>query len=225
VVFKQLQRLADSLGLFLEKKSVMMQYRILQDYGQNAYWYPEDGYYIDEEIWDVKMGKISPHLWFDKLEACYNDHRNIKFERSGRPFQPTHVSKRKNDMVTNDGIFRLCQLGVGEPAAYFKTYGAGTGNARELPNDDALASEVYRVSLITDGYGQAAGDSMVFQGRFPPQAPTADIYETAVFDQAVGGIPLFRTVFDEESKIQHKELEGTYTLSQTIKFIALPTIR
>jgi hypothetical protein len=224
-LFYQAQKFADRLGFYLEKKDVAQNYRIISDFGQNAYWQPEDGFYIDEEIWDVKMGKLRPDTWFEKLQKCYDDHRNVKFNRSGKLFQPVHVSKRKKDMVTNDGIFRLNQLATGESTNYFKTYGAGTGNAREMPNDDRLVSEIYRVSLITDGYAQAAGDSQVYVGRFPPQAPSATIYETAVFDQLEGGIPLFRTVFDEESKIVHKEFEGTYTLSQTIKLIGLPTIR
>lgn len=214
----------------------MRKFRIVEDFAQNAMWNPEDERDIIDEIWEVKMRRpnketgdgsmVTGNTWFDKLDRCYNDHRNVVFNRSGRPFQPTWVSPLKYDMVTNDGIHFMCQLGTGEiQGRYFNTYAVGTGNSMELPNDTKLESEIGRVNLATDGFAQAQGDSMVFQGFFPALFPTADIYETAVFNQAVGGIPLFRTVFDEETKIPHVSEQGTFTPSQTVRMIQLPTIR
>lgn len=234
LLFKGFQKTALKLGLYVERASELRKFRIIEDYCQNATWNPEDTNDIDDEIWQIKMmapdretgGPMPASRWFDKLERCYNDHRNVIFNRSGRPFQPTYVTPRKYDMVTNDGIHFMCQLGTGEIIGrFFNTYAVGTGNSTELPNDNALESEVGdRVNLAVDGFAQAAGDAMVFQGFFPALFQTTDIYEAAVFNQEVGGIPLFRTVFTEETKIPHVSGQGTFTPAQTVRMVPLPTL-
>lgn len=233
--FRGFQKAALRCGLFVDKVSDIRKFRIVEDFAQNAMWNPEDTNDIDDEIWQVKMaapdrengGVMTGSTWFDKLMRCYNDHRNVIFNRSGRPFEPVYVTPRKYDMVTNDGIHLLCQLGTGEvQGRYFNSYAVGTGNSIELPNDDRLESEIgSRIDLRIDGFAVATGDAMVFQGFFPVLFQTADIYETAVFNQAAGGIPLFRTVFDEDTKIPHVSEQTSFTPAQTVRLIQLPTIR
>lgn len=226
LLFKGFQKAALKCGLYVDRVSELRKFKIIEDFAQNATWDIADTNNIDKEIWDIKCEKLPASDWFEKLKRCYNDHRTVKFF-SGRPFQPTWVSPLKYDMVTNDGIHFMCQLGTGEiQGRFFNTYAVGTGNTIELPNDDALEAEITpRVNLALDGFAQAAGDSMVFQGFFPALFPTADIFEAAVFNQAVGGIPLFRTVFDEETKIPHVSAQGTFTPAQTVRMVPLPTIR
>lgn len=213
--------------------SEMRKYKVVDDFCRNAVWNPEDEWDIRDEIWQMKMrapdrengGLMDGQTWFNKLERAYNDHRNIIFNRSQASFEPKLVTPIKHDMVTNEGVNFLARLGTGEvQGRWFNTYAVGTGNTLELPNDSRLISEVSpRADLRLDGMSQATGDGMVFQALFPPLFPSADIYEAAVFNQAVGGEPLFRTVFDEETKIIHVSEQDQFTPAQTVRMVPIPT--
>ena len=192
----------------------------LQDYCINALWSKEDDRDVDEEIWAVKMGHISPDTFDEKLERRYND-QTVRFHKSGHSFEPLYVTPKKYDLVTLSGCGRITELMTGKSTRAFSHYADGTGTAPESPSDIRLQAEHFRVSMIVDGFAEPSGSSAKFAGKMPYTAPTATISEAGVFDSAVNGIMLFRTVFPPEQRINHTQFSTFYTVSQTVSLISI----
>ena len=192
----------------------------LTDYCINALWSKEDDQDISDEFSKVREQQLKPESFQDKLERRYND-QTVHFEKSGKLFEPLHVTPRKYDLVTLAGMGAITELITGRRSTPFTHYADGTGTTTEAASDTKLQNEHFRVSMVTDGFAQPSGASARFAGKFPFTAPTATITEGGVFDALVGGTMLFRTVFPSNEVIVHTQYSTVYTLTQTVSMISI----
>jgi len=192
----------------------------------NAVWDAdgEDEHLVAKEFLDIQSGKVSSDTFERKLLRKL-DGESVRFgdSNSSPLFEPVKVTEPKHDLVVYTGSIRIAELVVGKSSQYFTLYAAGTSIAPEKPSDSRLGAEVYRVSMITDGYSEAAGIVMRFAGKFPTFMPSATITEGGVFDTGGTneGVMLFRTVFPQESWLSHVQSRTFVTLSQSISQISV----
>lgn len=197
----------------------------LQDIGQCALWSAgADERLVEKEFLDIKTGKTGSDSFEKKLARRFNG-ESVRFGDSNAlpEFCPLKVSDKKVDLVSYTGMIRIAELVVGKSSQYFTLYACGTSIAPEKPSDSRLGAENYRVSMITDGYSEAAGIVMRFAGKFPTFMPSATITEGGVFDSGGTdeGVMLFRTVFPQESWLTHVLGRTFVTLSQSISQISV----
>jgi hypothetical protein len=176
---------------------------------------------VEKEILKIQDHRIPPNL-DQKLSRVYQD-QTVRFEDSERLFEPVIVSKPKHDLVTYAGQARIAQLVCGKSSQYFTYFAAGTGVSPERPRDSILSAEIYRVSMVTDGYAEASGTVMRFAGKFPSFVPTSTISEAAVFDSAETntGCMFFRTLYPAESRLPHVQGRTFFVLTQSIAQISV----
>jgi hypothetical protein len=194
----------------------------LSDVGVNATWDPNDGKLIDKEFELIRRQLIPPNFQ-DKLNRARDD-QTVHFE-TGKLFEPIYVTKEKWDMVTLGGMNRMGMLAVGRSNRWFDIMAVGTGDADESAQDKKLEAEHARVSMVTDGFSEAPGANMRFGGKFSTTLASATIYEQGVFapSNQPGGEPvmLYRTRFDEDNKIVHKQFQTDFTPTQTVSMISI----
>jgi len=191
-----------------------------QDVCQNALWNKGDDRDVSDELMEVREQYHSPDIFINKLERKYND-QTVHFERSGHLFDPVIVTPRKYDMVVLSGMSAISEMITNRRTRGFTFYRSGTGTKSESASDTKLQAEHHTLAVTTDGFAQPAGSSAQFAGKFPYTAFTATISEAGMFDQAVAGVMLFRTVFPIEQRIPHRQYETFFTLSQTVSMISI----
>jgi hypothetical protein len=191
----------------------------LSDVGRNALWSKSDDLDVTIEFHKIRQGILGPESFEEKLERSYND-QSVHFD-SGRLFEPLKITDRKYDLVTLSGMSAITSWLAGNRTATFTHYAGGTGSKEEDASDTRLQNEHYRVSMITDGYSEQSGAAVKFAGKFPFIAPTATVTEGGVFDKAIRGVMLFRTVFPPEQQIPHTQYQTFYTLTQTISMVSI----
>jgi len=174
--------------------------------------YPNESYInssIDDEISLLKNEKNKLINTFeDQLERKFND-------QTTHDFNPLEVN-RQEDRVVASGMGRIAEFIVGESTQFFNHYSAGTGTTPVYASDTALIEELVRVSIEQQGYATASGAVIKYGAYFPPGVQTATITEAGVFDQMVGGVMLFRTVYPLDKVINHSQGITFFTLSHAI---------
>lgn len=191
-----------------------------QDVCQNALWSKEDDQEVATEMYEVRENYITAETFNQKLERRFND-QTARFGRSGKLFDPLIVTPKKYDMVTLSGMSAISEMITNRRTRGFTYYRSGVGTRAESASDTKLQAEHYSLQMTTDGFAQPAGSSAQFAGKFPYTAFSATISEAGVFDQAIGGVMLFRTVFPVEQRIPHTQYETFFTLSQTVSMISI----
>lgn len=172
---------------------------------------------VDDEINFIKLKKASlVKIFEDQLERKYNDQTSIlEPHEINKHVSPLKVNKQV-DRVVASGMGRIAEFVVGESTQFFNHYSAGTGTTPVYASDTALIEELVRVSIELQGYATASGAVIKYGAYFPPGVQTATITEAGVFDQMVGGVMLFRTVYPLEKVINHVQGTTFFTLSHAI---------
>jgi hypothetical protein len=164
---------------------------------------------IDDEIIFLRNKKNKLINTFEEqLERKFND-------QTTHGFNPLEVN-RQEDRVVASGMGRIAEFIVGESTQFFNHYSAGTGTTPVYASDTALIEELVRVSIEQQGYATASGAVIKYGAYFPPGVQTATITEAGVFDQMVGGVMLFRTVYPLDKVINHVQSITFFTLSHAI---------
>jgi hypothetical protein len=191
-----------------------------QDICQNALWSRGDDRDVSDELMEVREHYIKPDTFMNKLERRFND-QTCHFERSGHLFEPVTVTPKKYDMVVLTGMSAISEMITNRRTRGFTYYRSGVGTKQESASDTALQQEHHTLQVTTDGFAEPAGSSAKFAGKFPYTAFSATISEAGLFDQAIGGVMLFRTVFPSEQRIVHEQYNTFFTLSQTVSMISI----
>lgn len=200
----------------------------IKDYSIGAVWSVKDYDYIQKKYANIRAAKANRKIDDEDDEThikliCEFERFLVRKlldqtaydERYNKYVEPIQI-EYKEDLVTNQGLARMASLITGESTRIYTHYAAGIGNRPENRADTALNLEISRVSLVTTGYATAAGSSIKFSGTFPTGAPTSLVAEGGVFDTAVAGNMLFRTVYS--TPLIHTRFETIFTLTQTIVF-------
>lgn len=122
------------------------------------------------------------------LDRYYNDHKNLQF-------QPIGVCFAKN-IVTIDGLVMLTELMAGSAFDVPLFLASGTGTAETDENQETLANENARNSVIDEGWRLSDGNSVKMGSRFDPNTASASITEFGSFDQMTGGNMEWRVLLD-----------------------------
>lgn len=180
-------------------------------------WDKRDEEGIDKLLAKVRVGDVHPNSFEEKLQRYHND------QTLPREFEPLEQTPPKHDLVVNSGLTRIAQLVTGKSSTIFSHFASGTGIATERPADYRLASENYRVAMLSSGFMEAVGIAMKFVGKFPSSLSSATITEGGVFDASAinAGTLLFRTLYPSSSRFQHIQNRTFYSLMQTINQVSV----
>jgi len=174
--------------------------------------YSNEGFLSSEIVDEINLLKAERKIIIDnfetQLERKFND-------QTTHGFSPLEVN-RQVDRVVASGMGRIAEFVVGESTQFFNHYSAGTGTTPVYASDTALIEELVRVSIEQQGYATASGAVIKYGAYFPPGVQTATITEAGVFDQMVGGVMLFRTVYPLDKVINHVQSITFFTLSHAI---------
>jgi hypothetical protein len=174
--------------------------------------YSNEGFLSSEIVDEINSLKAERKIIIDnfetQLERKFND-------QTTHGFNPLEVN-RQEDRVVASGMGRIAEFVVGESTQFFNHYSAGTGTTPVYASDTTLIEELVRVSIEQQGYATASGAVIKYGAYFPPGVQTATITEAGVFDQMVGGVMLFRTVYPLEKVINHVQSITFFTLSHAI---------
>jgi len=189
----------------------------LDDVAISTLWDQADEQRVDKELAKVREGVIPADSFEQKIMRYYND------QTLPREFEPLEQSEPKHDLVVNTGLVRIAQLVTGKSTTYFTYFASGTGIATERPADFKLASENYRVSMLSSGFVEAVGTAMKFVGKFPSFLPSATITEGGAFDIGTQnfGTMLFRTLYPTSARFQHIQSRTFYSLMQSINQVSV----
>ena len=199
----------------------------MNDTGFSVLWDIVDEHDFDKELAkirrEIKSGNSRAALDFeDKLERIRND-QTVRFEYSGHIMEPLQLGEKKDDLVVNSGLVEIAKMVVGQSTTSFQYFASGTGTDIERPSDLILASENFRVNMISSGFIAAIGTVMKFVGKFPSFIPSAFITEGGVFSLGTtnGGIMLFRTLLPVTSRIEHISGRTFYSIMQSINQVSV----
>lgn len=193
------------------------------DVGYPVLWDVVDERDFDKELTKVReRGPLQAMLFDSKMQRIRNDQTAI-FEMSGHTMEPLTIGEEKEDLVVNAGLVRIAQLVTGKSAQYFTFFASGTGTAIERPADVRLASENFRVSMLSSGFQEAVGTVMKFVGKFPSFVTSGFISEGGVFDfgSTNSGTMLFRTVYPTNGRVEHIQNRTFYSLMQSINQVSI----
>jgi hypothetical protein len=187
----------------------------LSDCGFPALWLPEHEPLIDKAFERIRAGIDSPFSFLQKLERISNDQKAgtvWDFDPSIK-FEPINNVERADDLVTNMGMNRFCELltntGAGSiilvvgdstgggtltshnvivPQSWMKYMASGTGtvaaDTNKIRGFQRLLAENSRVSMLVDGFAEAVGSNIVTAGKFSTNVPSATITEYGAYDTA-----------------------------------------
>jgi hypothetical protein len=152
----------------------------LSDFGFCTPWSPSDEEHIDKLFARIRAGLEPPDSFEQKLQRIYDDKKTgTNFESSSSSsggtgtttkFEPAGESSRSDDLVTNRGLARFCQLAVGKPknpslflpnsssptpfpagvasGTWIKYVASGTGGSFTPTGSTKTASEVRGMNLL-----------------------------------------------------------------------------
>jgi len=126
--------------------------------------------------------------------------------------KPLQVAK-KRDVITTDGMGRLVSIIIGKTIKRFTHYASGNNASPATIGDRTLLSEKARVGMATDGYATAAGTIARWGAVFFPTFPSHVVAESGIFDAALGGLMLNRTVYQSTQRITHTIFDDFFSLS------------
>lgn len=167
----------------------------ISDYEKSSLWDKRDYNDISVVLKKIqrnhgKSQRICALRYFENiLDRFYNDHKNL-------PFQPLEVQFAQNT-VTIDGLVMLTELMAGSAFDVPLFLASGTGTAETDENQETLAAENARNSIVDEGWRLSDGNSVKMGTRFDPNTASASISEFGSFDQMTGGFMEWRVVLDD----------------------------
>ncbi len=172
--------------------------------------------YARKEMAYIGAGMIKPDSWHQKLQRLYND--QTVYLGDGHHLEPDIKPKLKLDKVTNQGLEIVAPriLGVSDNASGFLYMACGTGTTTASASDLALATEIKRVNMRTEGGSATASKATIyFNGFFPKNTVTGDIAEAGIFDSAdtANDNIFLRTVLPDADKISHIQNQDAPNIS------------
>jgi hypothetical protein len=191
---------------------------LMEDLNYAASWDKNDYTYVSRLFKEIQMADdYGEQDIVERLSRSYERKITRKFEGQYIPDikedpAPIDVSFQK-DVITNQGMGRIVSILVGKTNARFNHYASGDGTSVATVGDTRLQSEKFRISMTTDGFMTAAGTVARYGAVFIPSAPSHTVTEAAVFDSAVGGTPLNRTLYPSSQRIVHTIFVDFYSLS------------
>ena len=157
----------------------------------------------------------------DKLERCYNDHRNILINEHTNPseyFEPYRINKLDN-MIVLSGLTGMAEHITNQRNKFFTYLAVGTSNVPVSLLDISLASEQYRVNVEDMGWFEPHGNTIRTGSLFPENMPDAIINEIGSFDEPTEGTMFWRVVIDQVAKfLKHFAGETYITVSHIHTF-------
>jgi len=178
-----------------------------------------DSYSLDyarKEMAYINAGMIKPDSWHQKLQRLYND--QTVYLGDGHHLEPDCTPKLKLDKVTNQGLEVIAPriIGTSDNAGSFLYMACGTGTTTASASDLALATEIKRVNMRTEGGSAVANKAtLYFNGFFPKATTTGEISEAGIFDSAdtANDNILLRTVLPDDDKISHIQNQDAPNIS------------
>lgn len=158
----------------------------------------------------------------NKLEKCYNDHRNVLINDYTQPsqfFQPIQVELLPN-LIVEGGLTKLTEQIANASTTWFTFIEVGENNTGHGKLNDRLQAPVYRVNVQDIGWFEPHGNTLFTGSVFPEDIRSFYLKEIGGFDAGSEPSTMFwRIVITEVAKIlQHKVGETYVSISHTHTF-------
>lgn len=138
----------------------------------------------------------------NKLEKCYNDHRNVLINEITQPsllFEPVNVQLNKNT-VTFDGLSRMSEIFTNQSVEFFTYLEIGTSDYTVDKLNGALGAPLARVNVLDLGWFEPKGNTIQTGSMFPENTQGGLISEAGAFDKAIGGKMWWRVLIEDINK-------------------------
>lgn len=154
----------------------------------------------------------------DKLEKCYNDHRNVLVTEHTQPslyMQPIEVELSDN-LVVLSGLTKMAEILANQSNTYFNFLEIGTDATPVDFLNTHLKAPHYRVNVLDIGWFEPHGNHLMTGTIFPQDMPNLTIREMGAFDQPVGGAMWWRiAIIEVQKQLEHRVDETYATLSHS----------
>jgi hypothetical protein len=138
----------------------------------------------------------------NKLEKCYNDHRNILVNDHTDPstkFEPVKVQLIDNT-VTFDGLSRMAEIFTNQSVEFFTYLEIGTSDYEVDKLDGALGLPLARINVLDLGWFEPKGNTIQTGSMFPEDTQGGIISEAGAFDKPVGGKMWWRVLIEDPNR-------------------------
>jgi hypothetical protein len=138
----------------------------------------------------------------NKLEKCYNDHRNVLVNDHTDPstkFEPVKVELIQNT-VTFDGLSRMAEIFTNQSVEFFTYLEIGTSTYEVDKLNGALGAPLARINVLDLGWFEPKGTTIQTGSMFPEDTQGGIISEAGAFDKPVGGKMWWRVLVEDVNK-------------------------
>lgn len=149
----------------------------------------------------------------NKLEKCYNDHRNVLIQEHSNPssfFQPIQVELLPN-LIVETGLTKITEQIANASTTWFTFLEVGENNTGLGKLNYKLQAPVYRMNVQDLGWHEPHGNSLFTGSVFPEDIRSFYLKEMGCFDTPSDpSIMFWRIVITELAKILHHRVGETF---------------
>lgn len=151
--------------------------------------------------------------YHNKLEKCYNDHKNVLIREHTNPFsyfQPIQVEYLPN-LIVESGLTKITEQIANASTTWFTFLEVGENNTGLGKLNYRLQAPVYRVNVQDIGWFEPHGNTLFTGSVFPEDIRSFYLREIGGFDSPSNPSTMFwRVVITELAKILHHEVGQTF---------------
>lgn len=154
----------------------------------------------------------------DKLNKCYNDHRNVVINEHTDPhnyMQPIEVHDFDN-LVVLAGLTKMAEQLANQSNTFFNFIELGSDATPVDLLNTHLKAPHYRMNILEMGWFEPHGNHLMSGTIFPEDMPNVTVREMGAFDQTTGGEMWWRIAITEIPKqLEHTVGETYITISHS----------